>query len=131
MIKVHQLLKTDKAVFASDVSTDFEQKFISSLFNNAHKYSKEKIFDCIDHPSNRDYNLDFSEKQLEIYYDIAQKYNDEYVTGDIYDRYTDIFKEKGIVLDSFDLRHLETFKGVMIESENFKKWLSQLSINII
>ena len=90
MIKVHQLLKTDKAVFASDNSTEFEKKFISSLFNNAHKYCEEKIFDCIDHPSNREYNLNFSEKQLEIYYGIEQKYNNEYITGDIYDRYTDI-----------------------------------------
>jgi hypothetical protein len=128
MIKVHQLLKTDKAVFASDSSTDFEKKFISSLFNNAHKYSKEIIFDCIDHPSNREYELNFSEKQLEIYYAIEQKYNNEYTTGDIYDRYTDIFKEKGIILDSFDLRHLETFKGIMIESDNFKKWLSQIIV---
>ena len=126
MIKVHQLLKTDKAVFASDNSTEFEKKFISSLFNNAHKYCEEKIFDCIDHPSNREYNLNFSEKQLEIYYRIEQKYNNEYITGDIYDRYTDIFKEKGIALDSFDLRHLETFKGIKEESENFKKWVSEI-----
>ena len=96
------------------------------MFNNAHKYSTEKIFDCIDHPSNREYNLNFSEKQLEIYYRIEQKYNNEYITGDIYDRYTDIFKEKGIALDSFDLRHLETFKGIKEESENFKKWVSEI-----
>jgi len=75
--------------------------------------------------SRKDY-LSLSKKQEKIYFEIEFKYNNKSIVNDLFEKYTKIFKEKGIELDSFDLRHLETFKGIMIESDNFKKWVSQL-----
>lgn len=128
MIKVHKLLETRDNMHSSNLSTDFERNFIRSICKDKNLYKESKIYggNILDRSSLKEY-VYLSEKQEEIYLSIEYKYNNKSIQNDLFEKYTEIFKEKGIVLDSFDLRHLETFKGVMKESENFKKWVSQLS----
>lgn len=123
---VGTLLKTYDNCWHSDRSTKFEKDFTKSLIQNAQKYCKNRFFDDVYHSSNRDYKLNFSEKQLAIYFVIEEKYNRQSNGEDLYHKYSDIFRKKGIVLDSFDQRHLETFKGIFKESENFKKWINSI-----
>lgn len=123
---VGTLLATYNKCWDSDRSSKFERDFIKSLVHNAHKYCKHRFFDDIFHGSNRDYKINFSEKQVEIYNQIEEKYNRQSHGEDLWHKYSDIFRKEGVVLDNFDKRHLATFKGVFKESENFKKWLSQI-----
>ena len=121
MINSLDFLKLKEQISKSRLSNDFEKKFMQSIMNynaiNFLRYNGLK----------QNIGVNMSYKQEAIVEKLFEKYKDHSFEGDIYERYTKILAEKGVVLDSFDSRHLETFKGVMIESENFKKWLSQLS----
>lgn len=127
MIKVKNALETRAKVLDNESSLPFERSFIRSITTDRNVYIQSNTFgNNILDMSYMKQNLSLSTKQEKIYLDIEFKYNNKSVANDLFEKYTKIFKEKGIVLDSFDLRHLETFKGIMIESDNFKKWVYKL-----
>ena len=126
-MNVGRLLSTYRKCRDSDKSSKFENDFMSSLVKNAHKYCKSRFIpNDVFHSANRDLKLYFSEKQIEVYDQIEERYNAKSSGEDLWHKYSDIFRKQGVMLDSFDERHLATFKGVFKESENFKKWLSQI-----
>lgn len=126
-MKVASLITTYNKCRKSDKATKFEKDFISSLVKNAPKYCSPRLIpNDIFHSANRDNKLKFSEKQMDVYNQIKEKYNPDSTGEDLYHKYSKIFRDKDIELDSFDTRHLETFKGIMKESENFLKWVASI-----
>lgn len=126
LIKTIDVLETKSKVWEKGNSSQFERKFLIEITRDEKIYNKSKFFsNLIDKSSKKKY-LYLSQKQKNIYLEIQQKYNTKSIFGDIYEKYTKIFKDKNIILDSFDLRHLETFKGVIQESENFNIWVKQI-----
>lgn len=124
-VKLINLLNTYEKLKESEKASNFEMEFIKSLVYNANRYCR-LIPNDVFHSANRDNILKLSDKQLKIYLSIKEKYNPNVLGNDLYTKYTLIFKEKGIILDNFDLRHLNTFKGVVKESDNFKKWVNEI-----
>ena len=127
MIKVTNVLDTKIKMLEDKSFTNFEISFIRSITKDKYIYNESKLYggNILDMSYKKTY-LYLSDKQERIYLSIEYKYNNKSINGDIFSKYTIIFKEKGITLDSFDLRHLETFKGTTHESENFKKWVAQI-----
>lgn len=126
MISVKDLLETKSKVWELGISTDFERKFLLSITREKDIYNESTFFPRMLNMSDMKLYRHLSKKQEEIYYNIEMKYNCKSIKGDLFEKYIKLFKEKNIILDSFDLRHLEKFKGVLKESENFKKWLIQI-----
>jgi hypothetical protein len=126
MIETIKVLETRKIAFQSGYTTPFEVSFLRTITRDENIYNKsENYINIIDYSSLKKY-CQMTSKQKKVYLNIEFKYNEKSEKGDIYSKYKEIFKEKNIELDSFDTRHLETFKGVFNESENFKKWFSQI-----
>jgi len=120
MINSLDFLKLKERISKSRLSNDFEKSIVQSILNyNASNFIRYNGF-------KENIGVNMTYKQEDIIEKLFEKYKDDSVDGDIYERYTKIFLEKGIELNSFDKRHLETFKGITKESENFKKWVSEI-----
>jgi len=120
MINSLDFLKLKERISKSRLSNDFEKSIVQSILNyNASNFIRYNGF-------KENIGVNMTYKQEDIIEKLFEKYKDDSIDGDIYERYTKIFLEKGIRLNSFDKRHLETFKGIITESENFKKWVSEI-----
>lgn len=120
MINSLDFLKLKEQISKSRLSNDFEKSLMHSILNyNASNFIRYNGF-------KENIGVNMTYKQEDIIEKLFKKYKDDSIEGDIYERYTKLFLEKGIELNSFDKRHLETFKGIINESENFKKWVSEI-----
>jgi len=120
MINSLDFLKLKEQISKSRLSNDFEKSLMQSILNyNASNFIRYNGF-------KENIGVNMTYKQEDIIEKLFEKYKDDSIDGDIYERYTKLFLEKGIELNSFDKRHLETFKGIINESENFKKWVSEI-----
>lgn len=124
-MELKTLISTYNKCKNSNKSTKFEREFISSLINNAYRYCDSKFIpNDVFHLANGHLNIKFTEKQQNVYNQIKERYNPDSKGEDLYHKYSKIFRDKGIILNGFDTRHLNTFKGITKESENFKKWVN-------
>lgn len=120
MINSLDFLKLKEQISKSRFSNDFEKSLMQSILNyNASNFIRYNGF-------KENIGVNMTYKQEDIVEKLFSKYKDDSIDGDIFDKYTRLFEEKGIELNSFDKRHLETFKGIINESENFKKWVSEI-----
>jgi ABC-type multidrug transport system permease subunit len=126
IIETITVLETFNLAKKSGLITNFEFIFLRSITKDSNIYNKSENYTNVFDSSSLNKYLRLTTKQKEVYLKIEIKYNQKSEIGDLYTKYKTIFKEKSITLESFDLRHLETFKGVFNESENFKKWVLQI-----
>jgi hypothetical protein len=125
MINSLDFLKLKEQISKSRLSNDFEKSLMQSILNyNASNFIRYNGF-------KENIGVNMTYKQEDIVEKLFEKYKDDSIDGDLYDKYTRLFEEKGVELNSFDKRHLETFKGIINESENFKKWVSEILPAII
>ncbi len=121
MILSGDLIDLKNNIYNSRNANAFERDFV----NNVMSFNITR-FIGIENKLMRDVGVNVTYKQEAILEKLIKKYNSEKHDEDIFSRYTNFFKEKGITLDGFDKRHLNTFKGIFNESDNFKKWFSYI-----